>query len=94
MIGGAKTLVGEVVSSKMQKTVVVKVQRTVRDPLYKKVVRLRTKFKAHDEGQQCRVGDKVRMVQCRPMSKEKHWQVVEILVRAKASQTALDGRTP
>lgn len=76
-----KSLVGEVISNKMEKTVIVQVERTVQHPMYGKVVRQRTRLKAHDEKRECRVGDQVRIVECRPISKEKHWRVVEILAR-------------
>ena len=86
-----KTLVGEVVSTKMEKTVVVRIKRTVQDPLYKKVVRLRTQLKAHDEKNDCRSGDKVRLVECRPLSKSKSWRVVEVLARSKSLDTPVAG---
>ncbi|WP_035107616.1 30S ribosomal protein S17 [Desulfovirgula thermocuniculi] len=81
--GQRKVLVGRVVSDKMDKTVVVAVERLVRHPLYQKVVRRTKKFKAHDEHNECRVGDKVRIMETRPLSKEKRWRVVEILERAR-----------
>ncbi|MBI5854432.1 MAG: 30S ribosomal protein S17 [Nitrospirae bacterium] len=65
----------------MQKTVVVAVDRVVAHPMYKKVLRRVTKLKAHDERSECKVGDQVRMIETRPLSKEKHWRVVEILKR-------------
>ena len=73
--------VGRVVSNKMQKTVVVAVDRVVAHPMYKKVLRRVTKLKAHDERSECKVGDQVRMIETRPLSKDKHWRVVEILKR-------------
>jgi small subunit ribosomal protein S17 len=73
--------VGRVVSNKMQKTVVVAVDRVVAHPMYKKVLRRVTKLKAHDERSECKVGDQVRLIQSRPISKDKHWRVVEVLRR-------------
>ena len=77
-----KVLVGVVVSDKMQKTVVVVVERLVRHGRYGKMVRRRKKVKAHDEGNRCGIGDKVSIAETRPMSKEKHWRVTEILEKA------------
>ncbi len=77
-----KTRVGTVVSDKMDKTVVVRVERLVKHPMYGKYVRRRSKFKAHDEGNECRVGDRVVIQESRPLSKTKHWVVVKILERA------------
>ncbi|MBI3989446.1 MAG: 30S ribosomal protein S17 [candidate division NC10 bacterium] len=77
--GHRKTFVGRVVSDKMQKTVVVVVERLVRHPKYGKMVRKRTKFKAHDEGNQCRIGDVVTIMETRPLSRDKKWRVVEVL---------------
>ncbi len=73
---------GIVVSDKMDKTVVVRVQRTTRHPMYSKVLRRSTKFKAHDENNECKMGDHVRIMECRPVSKEKAWRVVEVVRRA------------
>ncbi|ACM60830.1 small subunit ribosomal protein S17 [Caldicellulosiruptor bescii] len=81
--GMRKTRVGVVVSDKMDKTVVVAVERHVQHPLYKKTIKRTTKFKAHDENNECRVGDKVLIMETRPLSKEKRWRVVQILERAK-----------
>ncbi len=81
--GKRKVLVGKVVSDKMDKTVVVAVERLMRHPLYKKVLKKTTKFKAHDEKNECRVGDKVEIMETRPLSKEKRWRVVNILEKAK-----------
>jgi len=78
-----KEKVGRVVSDKMDKTIVVSVERLSRHPLYKRVVRLTTKFKAHDERNEARIGDTVRIVESRPLSATKRWRVVEILERAK-----------
>ena len=83
-ISGRKRLVGSVVSDKMDKTVVVRVERLVRHPRYGKVLRRVKKYKAHDEENDCRVGDMVCIVESRPMSREKRW-VVEEIVRAGGS---------
>src|SRR5688572_906290 len=77
-----KEKVGRVVSDKMDKTIVVSVERLSRHPLYKRVVRLTTKFKAHDERNEARVGDTVRIVESRPLSATKRWRLVEIVQRA------------
>lgn len=77
-----KRLTGHVVSDKMDKTVVVVVTRTKRHPLYQKVVRIRKRYMAHDADNSCRVGDKVRIVESRPLSKTKRWVVEAILERA------------
>ena len=78
-----KALVGRVVSNKMQKTVVVEVTSTVQDPRYKKFLRRTQNLKAHDEKGECHVGDRVRMIQTRPLSAQKHWAVLEILEKAE-----------
>jgi small subunit ribosomal protein S17 len=78
-----KTKEGVVVSDRMDKTVVVAVERLVRHPLYRRVIRRTRRFKAHDEQNDCRVGDRVRIAECRPLSKEKCWRVCEIVTRAK-----------
>ena len=80
--GKRKTKVGRVVSDRMDKTIVVSVERLARHPLYKRVIRLSTKFKAHDEKQECKPGDRVRIVETRPISKDKRWRVVETLEKA------------
>ncbi|MCL6634685.1 MAG: 30S ribosomal protein S17 [Peptococcaceae bacterium] len=80
--GMRKVLTGKVVSNKMNKTVVVAVETLVRHPLYQRTIRRTRKFKAHDEENACRVGDKVRMMETRPLSKEKRWRIIEILERA------------
>jgi small subunit ribosomal protein S17 len=77
--GNAKSLIGVVVSDKMDKTVVVQVERLVKHPVYKKYVRRRKRFSAHDEGNACRVGDTVMIRQSRPLSKTKHWRVSKVL---------------
>ncbi len=71
--------VGIVVAKKMKKTVTVKVERQVRHPLYKKIIRRRKKFLAHDEYEKCKVGDVVRIIETRPISKRKRWRVTEIV---------------
>ncbi len=78
-----KTRVGKVVSDKMDKTVVVAIQDNVRHPLYKKIVKRTVKFKAHDEQNACGIGDKVLIMETRPLSKDKRWRVVEIVEKAK-----------
>lgn len=78
-----KVMTGRVVSDKMQKTVVVAVETLVRHPLYQRTIRRTKKFKAHDEQNSCRIGDKVKMMETRPLSKEKRWRVIEILERAE-----------
>lgn len=78
-----KTRVGMVTSDKMDKTIVVAVQRLVRHPLYGRIIKLTQKIKAHDENNECRVGDKVRVMETRPLSKDKRWRVVNIIERAK-----------
>jgi small subunit ribosomal protein S17 len=80
-MGRRRRLIGRVVSDKMEKTVVVKVDRLKRHPLYKKVIRRSKKYMAHDEGNRCRVGDLVRIVESRPLSRHKRWVVEEILER-------------
>jgi small subunit ribosomal protein S17 len=80
--GKRKTLTGVVWSDKMEKTVIVMVNRLVLHPVYKKYIRKRKKVKAHDEKNECRVGDKVLLIETRPLSKEKRWRVKEILARA------------
>jgi small subunit ribosomal protein S17 len=81
--GSRKTRVGTVVSDKMDKTVVVSVSRTTRHPLYGKTIRRTTNFKAHDEGNQCQVGDKVKIMETRPLSKDKRWRVTEVVEKSK-----------
>ena len=78
-----KTRTGLVVSEKMDKTIVVKVVDLKQHPVYKKVVRRNTKLKAHDENNECGVGDKVRIMETRPISKQKRWRVVEVLEKAR-----------
>lgn len=78
-----KTMVGIVTSDKMDKTVVVTIKDRVKHPLYNKIVDKSVKYKAHDEKNECGVGDKVQIMECRPMSKDKNWRVVEIIEKAK-----------
>jgi small subunit ribosomal protein S17 len=80
--------VGRVVSDKMDKTIVVSVERMSRHPLYKRVVRLTTRFKAHDEDNEARIGDTVRIEESRPLSRTKRWRLVEIVQRAAEGSTA------
>lgn len=81
--GRRKSRVGRVVSDKMEKTIVVAVEDFVRHPLYGKAVKRTKKFKAHDENNECRIGDKVRIMETRPLSKDKRWRFVKIVERAK-----------
>ena len=81
--GVRKTRVGVVVSDKMDKTVVVEVKRLVAHPLYKKIIRRRNKFKAHDPENVCKVGDKVLIEETRPLSRDKNWRVKQILEKAQ-----------
>jgi small subunit ribosomal protein S17 len=80
--GHRKSRVGVVVSNKMTKTVVVKVERRVPDAKYGKIVKRAEKYKAHDEQQACKIGDRVRIVETRPLSKDKRWRVVETIEKA------------
>ena len=78
-----KTKVGMVVSDKMDKTIVVAIEDRVQHPLYKKILKRTYKLKAHDENNQCGIGDKVRVMETRPLSKDKRWRLVEIVEKAK-----------
>ena len=78
-----KTRVGRVVSNKMQKTIVVAIEDNVKHPLYKKVIKRTVKFKAHDEENVCAIGDKVEIMETRPLSKDKNWRLVRIIEKAK-----------
>jgi small subunit ribosomal protein S17 len=80
--GQRRTLVGQVVSDKMDKTVVVRVERLVQDAQYQKYVRRYSRFMAHDEDNDCGVGDRVRIIEHRPLSKRKRWKVQETLTKA------------
>ena len=77
-----KTLIGTVESNKMDKTIVVKVETAVRHPIYKKIVKRTYKLKAHDEENVCQVGDKVKVMETRPLSKDKRWRLVEVVEKA------------
>ena len=78
-----KTRTGKVVSDKMDKTIVVAVEDHVKHPLYKKIVKRTYKLKAHDENNECKIGDTVKVMETRPLSKDKRWRLVEIMERAK-----------
>ena len=78
-----KTRTGVVVSDKMDKTIVVTIEDNVRHPLYKKIIKRTVKLKAHDEKNECRVGDRVSIMETRPLSKDKRWRLVEIIEKAK-----------
>ncbi len=78
-----KTRTGRVVSDKMDKTVVVAIEDNVRHPLYKKIIKNTIRLKAHDENNACQVGDRVSIMETRPLSKDKRWRVVEIIEKAK-----------
>ena len=90
MQGKRRTKTGRVVSDKMEKTVVVSVERLRRHPIYKRVVRLSSKFKAHDQENSAKVGDTVRIEESRPLSREKRWTVVEIVARG-SQEELVDG---
>ena len=81
-----KTRFGKVVSDKMDKTVVVAVDTPKRHPLYKKTIRRVVKYKAHDEKNQCKTGDKVKIVETRPLSKQKRWRVAEIITKGEVAE--------
>jgi small subunit ribosomal protein S17 len=78
-----KTLVGTVVSNKMEKTIVIRIERRTLHPLYKKYITRTKKIKAHDEGNLCQIGDLVKVIESRPLSKDKHWSLLEVLEKAK-----------
>ena len=78
-----KTRVGKVVSDKMDKTVVVAIEDNVKHPLYKKIIKNTIRLKAHDENNICGIGDRVQIMETRPLSKDKRWRVVEIIEKAK-----------
>jgi len=91
--GHRKVLLGEVVSNRMNKTITVKVERRVRHPIYERVVKRSKKFHAHDEHNQCQIGDVVRIIETRPLSKTKCWRLLEVVRRrAGASGAPLAGR--
>ena len=78
-----KTRVGKVVSDKMDKTIVVAIEDHIKHPLYGKIVKKTVKLKAHDEKNECGIGDKVKVMETRPLSKDKRWRLVEIIEKAK-----------
>ena len=78
-----KTRVGKVVSDKMDKTIVVAIADNVKHPLYKKIIKRTVKLKAHDENNECRIGDRVEVMETRPLSKDKRWRVTNIIEKAK-----------
>lgn len=78
-----KTRTGKVVSDKMDKTIVVAVETSVKHPLYSKVIKRTYKLKAHDENNECKIGDRVKVMETRPLSKDKRWRLVQIVEKAK-----------
>ena len=78
-----KTRVGKVVSDKMDKTIVVLIEDNVKHPLYVKIMKRSIKLKAHDENNECKIGDKVEIMETRPLSKDKRWRLVEVIEKAK-----------
>ena len=86
MAGNRKTRIGRVVSNKMDKTVVVAVETPRRHPLYGKTIKRAVKYKAHDEKNQCQIGNKVRIVETRPLSKDKQWRVAEIITKGEVAE--------
>ena len=78
-----KTRVGKVISNKMDKTIVVAIEDHVKHPLYKKIVKKTYKLKAHDENNECNIGDKVKVMETSPMSKDKRWRLVEVMEKVK-----------
>ncbi len=81
-----KTRLGQVVRNRMDKTVVVAVETLRRHPLYKKTIKRAVKYKVHDENNECKLGDKVKIVECRPLSKDKRWRVAEILAKGEVAE--------
>lgn len=81
--GNRKLRIGKVVSNKMDKTIVVATEKLVAHPLYKKQIKITKKYKAHDEENQCNIGDIVKIMETRPLSKDKRWRLVEVLEEAK-----------
>ena len=77
------TRTGKVISNKMDKTIVVAIEEHVRHPLYKKIIKRTVKLKAHDENNECNIGDRVRVMETRPLSKDKRWRLVNVIERAK-----------
>ncbi len=90
-MGTRKKMIGTVVSDKMDKTVVVSVETLVQHRRYKKLIRRRKKYKAHDANNECRIGDKVLLVETRPLSKEKRWRVIQILERGSGRDLIDEG---
>jgi small subunit ribosomal protein S17 len=88
------TKVGTVVGKKMRKTVTVQVERQIRHPLYKKIVRRKKTFLVHDETEKCKIGDTVRIIETRPISKLKRWRVLEIIVLTSAGADRESGEQP
>ena len=78
-----KVKIGKVVSDKMDKTIVVAVEDSIRHPLYKKIVKRTQRFKVHDENNECGIGDRVKIMETRPLSKDKNWRLVSIIEKAK-----------
>ena len=78
-----KERIGVVVSNKMQKSIVVEIERREKHPIYGKIIKKTNRFMAHDEKEECNIGDTVRIMETRPLSKRKHWRLVEIIERAK-----------
>lgn len=89
-----KERIGIVVSDRMNKTITVKVERVMHHPVYNKMMRMATKFKAHDEKNTAKVGDKVRIEETRPLSKTKRWRLTEILEKAASSEAPIPEATP
>jgi small subunit ribosomal protein S17 len=81
--GKRKTITGKVVSNKMDKTIVVAIEDNVKHPLYNKIIKKTYKIKAHDEKNECQIGDKVELMETRPLSKDKRWRLVEIIEKAQ-----------
>ena len=81
--GFRKVRVGEVISDKMDKTIVVKIEDSVKHPLYKKIIKRSIKLKAHDEANECGIGDRVEIMETRPLSKDKRWRLTRIVEKAK-----------
>jgi small subunit ribosomal protein S17 len=89
--GRRKVREGIVTSNRMQKTVVVSIEQTVMHPKYKKYLRRRTKVKAHDEKNECRIGDRVLLIETRPLSREKRWRVAQIVQRSAQPEVEAEG---
>jgi small subunit ribosomal protein S17 len=92
--GGSRTLTGKVVSSKMNKTIAVEIERLVRHPRYGKFIRRTTKLLAHDEKNESREGDTVSIAECRPLSRRKNWQLVSVLQRGENAGAAAPRKAP